>query len=132
MPATRSEKRMKPGPFQLLLDRARSVGIDTTGYDSRTSSAERLRQRIIEKEQKRSEGKATTVTTRRVDYAGIPTMGQTSTNRVRVSRSWMNYMLRYLNHLSGGEKPDAPRDTLTEEQIFRAEEEACKLFKEVR
>lgn len=100
---TRDNRHMKPGPFQNLIDRAHAVGIDTTGYDTRSSSADRLRNRVVAAEQKRKADGGTIVTKRAVELAGIPTMGQTSTNREKVARDWMNYMLRYVNHLSGGE-----------------------------
>lgn len=131
--AATDERRMKPGPWKQLLERAARVGIDTTGYDDRSSSANRLRQRVVEKEQKRAgEPPVTEITQRRVKLADIPKMGQTSIDREKVCRDWTNYMLRYVNHLSGGDEPQAPLDRLTSGQLNQAQAVARSLVEATR
>lgn len=41
-------KHMKPGPFEALLERARELDIDTTGFDTSEESTKLLRQRIAD------------------------------------------------------------------------------------
>lgn len=121
MPVPREEtgRRMKPGPFQQLLDEAARYGIDTTGYTNVASSAERLRN-LIETKKAGGQRPQMVATKRSIEMASIPTFIHADAGLEQFTRVCGAYLMRLVDWHAGGsqidDEPETP-DELRDEPV---------------